>query len=40
MQLLYGDEYGLKISSTEGVGTTITAIIPKVESGEKGIINV
>lgn len=40
MQLLYGDEYGLKISSTEGVGTTITAIIPKVESSEKGIINV
>ncbi|SDB51748.1 two-component system, sensor histidine kinase YesM [Pseudobutyrivibrio sp. YE44] len=30
MQLLYGDEYGLTISSTEGVGTTITAVIPKV----------
>ncbi|SDI23121.1 two-component system, sensor histidine kinase YesM [Pseudobutyrivibrio sp. 49] len=40
MQLLYGDEYGLKISSSEGVGTTITAVIPKVESSEKGIINV
>lgn len=40
MQLLYGDEYGLKISSTEGVGTTITAVIPKVESNEKGIVNV
>jgi two-component system sensor histidine kinase YesM len=40
MQLLFGDEYGLKISSSEGVGTTITAVIPKVESIEKGIINV
>lgn len=40
MQLLFGDEYGLKISSSEGVGTTITAVIPKVESIEKGKINV
>jgi two-component system sensor histidine kinase YesM len=39
MQLLYGDEYGLKIASSEGVGTTITAVIPKVDSGEMGIIN-
>ncbi|MBQ7148086.1 MAG: sensor histidine kinase [Pseudobutyrivibrio sp.] len=31
MQLLYGEEYGLSISSTEGVGTTITAVIPKIE---------
>ena len=29
MQLLFGEEYGLTISSTEGVGTTITAVIPK-----------
>ena len=40
MQLLYGEEYGLTISSTEGVGTTITAVIPKVENNEKGIANV
>ncbi len=40
MQLLFGDEYGLSIISTEGVGTTITAVIPKVKQEEKGIINV
>ncbi len=39
MQLLFGDEYGLTISSSEGVGTTITAVIPKIslpleQSGE------
>lgn len=39
MQLLFGEEYGLTISSTEGVGTTITAIIPKLKQDEKGIIN-
>ena len=32
MQLLYGEEYGLSISSTEGVGTTITAVIPKIKN--------
>ena len=39
MQLLYGDEYGLTIASTEGVGTTITAVIPKIQGDEKGIVN-
>ncbi len=32
MQLLYGEEYGLSISSTEGVGTTLTAVIPKIKN--------
>jgi len=40
MQLLYGEEYGLTISSAEGVGTTITAVIPKIEGDEKGLLNV
>lgn len=40
MQLLFGEEYGLTISSSEGVGTTITAVIPKIEQEKKGIINV
>ncbi len=40
IQLLFGEEYGLTISSTEGVGTTITAVIPKLEQDEKGILNV
>ena len=40
MQLLFGEEYGLSISSTEGVGTTITVVIPKQKQDEKGIINV
>ncbi len=40
MQLLFGEEYGLTISSTEGVGTTITAVIPKQKQDERGIINV
>ena len=40
MQLLFGEEYGLTISSTEGVGTTITVVIPKQKHDEKGIINV
>lgn len=40
MQLLFGEEYGLTISSTEGVGTTITAVIPKLTQEQKGIINV
>jgi two-component system sensor histidine kinase YesM len=35
MQLLFGEEYGLTISSTEGVGTTITAVIPK-QQDERG----
>ncbi len=39
MQLLFGEEYGLSISSTEGVGTTITAVIPKVEQEKKGLTN-
>ena len=38
MQLLFGEEYGLTISSTEGVGTTITAVIPKQMHDEKVII--
>ncbi len=38
MQLLYGEEYGLTISSTEGVGTIISAVIPKIEHRE-GKIN-
>ena len=39
MQLFFGEEYGLTISSTEGVGTTITVVIPKQKQDEKGIIN-
>ena len=38
MQLLFGEEYGLTISSTEGVGTTITAVIPK-QKYERGNID-
>ena len=38
MQLLFGEEYGLTISSTEGVGTTITAVIPK-QKCERGNID-
>ncbi len=39
MQLLFGEEYGLTISSTVGVGTTITAIIPKqtIELGDSDV---
>ncbi|MBR5649094.1 sensor histidine kinase [Pseudobutyrivibrio sp.] len=40
MQLLFGEEYGLTIASTEGVGTTVIAVIPKIRNSEKGIINV
>ena len=40
IQLFFGEEYGLSISSTEGVGTTITVVIPKQKLDEKGIINV
>ncbi|MCR5580790.1 MAG: sensor histidine kinase [Pseudobutyrivibrio sp.] len=40
IQLFFGEDYGLTISSTEGVGTTITAVIPKQKQDEKGIINV
>ena len=36
IQLLFGESYGLTISSTEGVGTTITAVIPKIEIANKG----
>ena len=39
MQLLFGDEYGLTISSSEGVGTIITAVIPKITQEKKEIIN-
>ncbi len=39
IQLLFGESYGLTISSTEGVGTTITAVIPKIEIDDKGIID-
>ena len=40
VQLLFGEEYGLTISSTDGVGTTIAVVIPKQKYDEKGIINV
>ncbi|MCR4568679.1 MAG: sensor histidine kinase [Pseudobutyrivibrio sp.] len=40
MQLLFGEEYGLTISSAEGVGTTITAVIPKIERDQEGLLNV
>ncbi len=38
LQLFFGEEYGLQIQSAEGVGTTVSAIIPKlpVEKEEKG----
>lgn len=39
MQLLFGEEYGLTISSTEGVGTTITAVIPKQKQDEEVLMN-
>ncbi len=39
IQLLFGEEYGLTISSSQGVGTTITALIPKQKQDEKVIIN-
>ena len=39
LQLLFGEEYGLSISSTEGVGTTITAVIPKVKQDDEGILH-
>jgi len=29
IQLLFGEEYGLSVESTLGVGTTVTAVIPK-----------
>ncbi len=39
MQLLFGEEYGLTISSTEGVGTTITAVIPKQKHDGEVLMN-
>lgn len=36
IQLLFGDDYGLQLQSTEGVGTTVTAIIPKQKAEIEG----
>lgn len=36
IQLLFGDDYGLQLQSTEGVGTTVTAIIPKQKAELEG----
>lgn len=30
IRLYYGDEYGLTMESTEGIGTTITVRIPQI----------
>lgn len=36
IQLLFGDEYGLQLDSTEGEGTTIKAVLPK-QYKEQGV---
>ncbi len=36
MQLLFGEEYGLNVASADGVGTTVTAVIPKIVNEQEG----
>ncbi len=36
VKLYFGSEYGLDIASTEGIGTTVTLVIPIVFMGEDG----
>lgn len=38
IRLLFGSDYGLSLSSREGVGTTVTVRIPKRKGGEDGTI--
>jgi len=35
IQLLFGEDYGLTITSTQGVGTTITVLIPKLKQDQQ-----
>jgi Predicted signal transduction protein with a C-terminal ATPase domain len=34
IQLYYGTEYGLSVQSNEGIGTTITILLPNIDKGE------
>ncbi|MBE5911777.1 sensor histidine kinase [Pseudobutyrivibrio sp.] len=40
VQLFFGEEYGLTITSADGVGTTITVVIPKQKQDEEVLVDV